>query len=203
LKENLFAEYIFNKFDSKYKTRIQVCSCENFTLIKGETDSSDVVSIKDLSIEFSKENEELEIKNTFDLIEYKEKVELKEKFSLVFSNTPNQNNLNYFEVSSFPFGCPIEEKAIFFLFENISQIIPTSYPHNWIRFDISLDDKNQIDFEITDDYINNENDILKSAILDSINLNLEYYINSIKKIDSKVFFEPRQNLFSLKGLEII
>ena len=203
MKENLFSEFILNKFDVKYKTRIQVCVCENFTIIKGETESEDVISVKDLTSEFSKEYEEFEIKNTFDLINYKEKVESLTKISLIFSEVPNIENLNYFQVSSFPFGCPIEEKAVFLLFENITQIIPSVYPYNWIKFDVLIDENNQIDFQVFDDYINNENDVLRSAILDSVNLNLEYYVEQLKKLESNFLFEERNNIFSLKMLEII
>ena len=46
-----------------------------------------------------------------------------------------------------------------------------------------MDENNNIDFEIEDNYINNQNNILKSSILDNFDFNLQNFENETKKMD--------------------
>lgn len=184
--ENLFAEYILSKIEDGYESRLEVCGCQNFVLVKGETESKEILSIQKISEEFSEKYPDFQIKNTIDLIEYKSKIESKSDYKFIFlkESTPSIDINNYFNVSSFPYGYSFSEgKSIYFYFKYITQNIPTSYPYTWIKYDIKVSETGKVDFTIEDDFINNENDCLKSVILDVFDFNMTEFQSEAKKMD--------------------
>jgi hypothetical protein len=195
--ENLFSEYIINNIDSKYNSKIEVVNCNNFVIVKGETESESLISIQKLSEKFSEKNPKYKIKNTIDLIEYKSKIESTFDYKFVFfkDSIPNLNQSNYFSSSSFPFGYSwAEGKSLYFYFKYITNKIPSSYPFNWISYDIKISETGKIDFDISDDYLNNQNDVLKSAILDLFNFNISEFESEAKKMDLELMIlNPSQD----------
>lgn len=184
--ENLFSEFILNNINPKFNSKIEVISCENFTIVKGETESETILSLQKLSEDFSEKNPEFKIKNTIDLLSYKSKLtpESNYKFTFFKNSIPSQNSLNYFSTSNFPFGYSLGEgKSIYYYFNHITNAIPVSYPFNWITYSITISDVGKIDFEIEDDYINNSDDVLKSAILDVFDFNITKFQDDVKKMD--------------------
>ena len=195
--ENLFSEHILNNIDSKYNSKFEVISCDNFTIIKGETDSESLISVQKLSEEFSEKYPEYKIKNTIDLINYKLKLDstFEYKFTFFKDGVPEPIGLNYFNSSSFPFGYSWGEgKSIYFYFKYITNKIPPSYPFNWITYNIKINDLGKIDFSIEDDYINNEDDVLKSVILDLFDFNIMEFESEAKKMDlEQMILNPSHN----------
>jgi hypothetical protein len=184
--ENLFAEFILSKIDEKYNSKIEVCSCVNFTIVKGETESEEILSIQKISEEFSEKYKDHKIKNTIDLLEYKSKLDSTFEYKFIFykESFPEKNNINYFKLSSAPFGYSWNEgKSLYFYFKHITNLIPTSYPYTWINYNVLISETGKVDFTIQDDYINNQDDVLKSAILDAFEFNISEFLVDAKKMD--------------------
>jgi hypothetical protein len=184
--ESLFAEFILSKIDNKYNSKIEICSCDNFTIVKGETESEEILSIQKISEEFYEKYPDYRIKNTIDLLEYKSKLQSKFDYTFTFykDSVPEIDISNYFKLSSFPFGYSLSEgKSIYFYFKYITNKIPPTYPFNWIKYKIKISDSGKIDFDIEDDYINNQDNILKSVILDVFNFNIMEFESEAKKMD--------------------
>jgi len=199
--ENLFSEYILKNIDSKYSSKIEVVNCDNFAIVKGETESETIISIQKLSEEFSEKYPEYKIRNTIDLIDYKSKLSFpfEYKFTFFKDNIPTINESNYFRTSSFPYGYSWSEgKSLYFYFKHITNKIPTSYPFNWITYDIKISETGKIDFNISDDYINNQDDVLKSIILDVFDFNITEFESEAKKMDlEQIILNPNYSEFLL------
>lgn len=90
---NLMADYIMNKIGIDNKTKIQVIDCENFFVVKGKTESKDVINLSEIISEFcQKYSDKLgdrKISHTIDLIEYDTKLDTGKKISFTFHNTEN------------------------------------------------------------------------------------------------------------------
>lgn len=184
--ESLFAEFILSKIEKKYNSKIEICSCINFTIVKGETESEEILSIQKISEEFSEKNPDFKIKNTIDLLEYKSKLDSNFDYTFTFykDSIPEIDTSNYFKLSLFPFGYSWNEgKSLYFYFKHITNKIPTSYPFNWITYKIKISELGKIDFDIEDDYINNQDNVLKSVILDVFNFNISEFEFEAKKMD--------------------
>lgn len=182
-KENLFAEFLLKKFAEESETNLQVCTCENFSIIKGYTTSPDVLPINKIIDEFNEKYPDHTFKNTIDLIDYKDSLETKETISFTFSHKFPELHSTFFSVSDFPFGCSSFDKTLYFYFKCIFEKIPTEYPFDWINFKITKIDKFNIDFEISDNYDSDSDGKLKSLILDSFDFNLEKFYLDLKKMD--------------------
>lgn len=182
-KENLFAEFLLKKFAEGSETNLQVCTCENFSIIKGYTTSPDVLPINKIIDEFNEKYPDHTFKNTIDLIDYKDSLETKETISFTFSHKFPELNSNFFSISDFPFGCSTVEKTLYFYFKNIFNKIPSEFPFDWIEFKITIIDKFKIEFDISDNYHSDSDGELKSLILDSFDLNIEKFHLDLKKMD--------------------
>lgn len=195
--ESLFSEYILSSVETKYNSKFEVVSCNNFTVIKGETESESLISVQKLSEEFSEKYPEYKIKNTIDLIDYKSKLDSTFDYTFTFfkDGVPSPNLSNYFSTSSFPFGYSWSEgKSIYFYFKYITNKIPPTYPFNWITYNVKISDSGKIDFTIEDDYINNEDDVLKSVILDLFDFNITEFESEAKKMDlEQMILNPSHN----------
>lgn len=181
-KLNLFSEFILSKYKSK-DTIIEVCDCQNFIIIKGFSTDSDILSMQSVANEFSQKYEKYTIKSTIDLIEYKTELSSPKKFTFFFGQKSYKED-SLFSTSNFPYGYSNRQgKLLYFYFKHIVDRIPPNYPFTWIRFDVVISDKNEIDFTIEDDYLNNHGDVLKSSILDSFNFNLIEFESILNKMD--------------------
>lgn len=203
-KENLFAEFLLKKFQENSETKLQVCSCDNFSVIKGETTSSDVLSVNKIAEEFSEKYPEHAIKNTIDLIDYKEKLEPSESLNLCFRKHNIFEHTQYFSFSDFPFGNSTIDRTIYFYFKSIFEKIPPTYPFDWIEFRIKKLEKFNLDFEIVDNYNSDYGGSLKSSILDSFDFNLERLNSVIKKMDLETYvLNPLNNNIEIDSKDFI
>ena len=77
---NLFADYILSKFDKSENTIIQVTDCENFVVVNGQTNSSKLVDMNELKVEFIEKFKDLmgslkiESINLIDIIKYEQEI---------------------------------------------------------------------------------------------------------------------------------
>ena len=114
---------------------------------------------------------------------------LSETYEFVFYNSPNLNSIyenenSLFTLSDFPWGSSWNQgKLLYFYFKFITHKIPPSYFFDILKYKVVVSSDNQIDFTIEDNLINNQNDVLKSAILDCFDFNLHEFETHAKKMD--------------------
>ena len=77
---NLFADYILSKFEKSENTIIQVTDCENFVVVNGQTNSSKLVDMNQIKIEFIQKFKdlidvlEMSSLNVIDIIKYEQEI---------------------------------------------------------------------------------------------------------------------------------
>lgn len=191
-KLNLLSEFILKKYKSK-DTLVEICDCQNFIIVKGFTTESEVIPLNSVVSEFSQKYEQYPIKSTIDLIEYKSDLSSPKKFKFFFGKKLHKED-SLFSTSVFPYGYSNSQgKLLYFYFKHIVDRIPTNYPFTWIIFNVEVSEKNEIDFTIEDDYLNNNEDILKSAILDCFDFNLTDFESILNKMDlEKYILNPSE-----------
>ena len=186
---NLYVNFLLDFIPSNSNSVLEVCDCNNFMVVKGQTSHSELINLNHVNLKFEEKYPNIKSKNTIDLIEYDVKMDTKKKYEFIFHNTPNlsqpyDDNNSMFTLSDFPWGYSWSQgKLLYFYFKHITYKIPNTYPFNWIKYSVSVDENNNIDFEIEDNYINNQNNILKSSILDNFDFNLQNFENETKKMD--------------------
>jgi hypothetical protein len=206
-KLNLLAEFILKKYKSD-QTLIEICDCENFIVVKGFSTEPEVISLSSVVSEFSEKYEQFSINRTIDLIEYKSDLSSPKKFTFFFSKEYN-NSSNLFNFSQFPYGYSNGQgKLLYFYFKHIVDRIPSSYPFTWIKFNVQISKENEIDFTVEDDYLNNNNNVLKSAILDCFDFNLIEFESILNKMDLEKYIlnpseQPQLDNISVKDFIII
>jgi hypothetical protein len=187
-------------------TKIQVCICDNFIVVKGETSSKDIINLSKILEDFHQKYTEVKsTKNIIDLIEYNVKLTWSNSINFQFNNQENcgvkifDDERDYFSISSFPYGYSFsQDRLLYYYFKKIVYSIPSSYPFNKISFLVTKEN-NKIDFTITDDYLNNQNDCLKSIILDLYDFDLVSFGKEIKKMDLDVeLLNPQDDIEFLK-----
>lgn len=202
----LLADFIMKELGIDKDTKIQVCICDNFIIVKGETSSKEILNLSKVLENFYKKYSNLETsKNIIDLIEYDKKVLQKNRIKLDFINESNcslrtvEDEGDFFSLSYFPYGYSLShDRLIYYYFKKIVYSIPSSYPFNRISFLVTKENE-KIDFTITDDYLNNKNDCLKSIILDLYDFDLVSFKNEIKKMDLDVeLLNPQEDIEFLK-----
>jgi hypothetical protein len=200
IKLNLFSEFILNKFNG-LDTEIQLCDCGNFTLVKGQTKSDVIVSIKDCAEEFSEKFKEYQIKNTIDLIEYKNSIENRTEFCFSYKKNDKLKNTFYYNFSSFPYGFSMNQgKLLFFYFHLIYEKLPSNYLYEELYFDVNIDENNKVLFKVIKD--NQEDENMKSLIEDCFSFNLKEIEEYIKEMDlEKLILNPNHKLFSDFNIE--
>jgi hypothetical protein len=196
-----------NEIGLNLNTRIQVSSCENFSVVKGETNSKEILNLNDILEKFYTKYTSLErkVKNIIDLIEYGKEIKNLSKQTFTYSNSKNcrmvikDEDDHYFSRSYFPYGFSLNQnRSLYYYFKNIVYNIPTSYPFTKIKFLITIDEE-KIDFEIEDDYLNNEDNCLKSSILDSFDFNYKKLELDLKGFDlSTELFETEIEIDVIK-----
>lgn len=77
---NLFADYILSKFEKSENTIIQVTDCETFVVVNGQTNSSKLVDMNQIKIEFIQKFKdlidvlEMSSLNVIDIIKYEQEI---------------------------------------------------------------------------------------------------------------------------------
>lgn len=193
-KLNLFSEFILSKLENS-NSEIQLSDCTNFISIKGMTDSKELISIKDCVEEFNAKYIDYQIRNTIDLLEYKDKIPVRNKYQFDFTNFSLENNISYFDYSEFPFGFSISQgKLIYFYFRMIVEKLPPDYLYKYLRFNVEMTEKGEINFNLYRDF--NEDEKLSSVIRDCFDFNIKSIENIVKKMDlEKLILNPNINMF--------
>ncbi len=193
-KLNLFSEFILSKLENS-NSEIQLSDCTNFISIKGMTDSKELISIKDCVEEFNAKYIDYQIRNTIDLLEYKDKIPVRNKYQFDFTNFSLENNISYFDYSEFPFGFSISQgKLIYFYFRMIVEKLPPDYLYKYLRFNVEVAEKGEINFNLYRDF--NEDEKLSSVIRDCFDFNIKSIENIVKKMDlEKLILNPNINMF--------
>jgi hypothetical protein len=186
---NLYVNFLLESLPSNVESFFEVCDCNNFVVVKGETTHTEVINLIDLNKKFEEKYPETNLKSTIDLINYNTDFENKRTYEFIFYNTPNlnsneENKNSLFTLSEFPWGSSWNQgKLLYFYFKLITYKIPSTYLFDWLKYKVSITSDNQIDFTIEDNFVNNQNDVLKSAILDCFDFNLHEFEKHAKKMD--------------------
>jgi len=200
-KLNLLSEFILKKYESK-QTFVEICDCQNFMIVKGFTTETEVIPLNSVVEEFSQKYEQYPIKSTIDLIEYKSDLSSPKKFTFFFGKELHED-ISLFTTSKFPYGYSNSQgKLLYFYFKHIVDRIPSSYPFTWIKFNVEVSDKNEINFTIEDDYLNNNGDILKSAILDSFDFNLIEFESILNEMDLEKYILNPSDITLLDNISV-
>ena len=186
---NLYVNFLLDSLPKEVEGFFQVCDCKNFIVVKGDTSHTEVINLNDLNKKFEEKYPTFKIKNTIDLINYDIKSEIKKTYNFKFYNTNNlkdehQTNDSLFTLSDFPWGCSWSRgKLLYFYFKFITYKIPTTYVFDWIKYKVEIDESGKLEFEVYDNFLNNQNNVLKSAILDCFDFNLHEFELFAKKMD--------------------
>ena len=210
---NLLSDFILSKIPSIEESIIQIADCNNFYIIKGKTTYStplDINKIKDEFIEkFKSKIDTIKLTNTIDLIEYDYKLDKKEELSFTYHNTVNcsyhyqqiesynnKNSLSYdydfflknisdddnlIFLSSFPHGYSLNQGRLLYYYGK------NTYPVTSLTFNMSTkqNDGEQI-FSVLNNFSNEFDEDLKSAILDMFDFDMIWLEKCIKKVDWSV-----------------
>lgn len=186
---NLYVNFLLDNLPSECESFFEVCDCKNFMVVKGNTSHTEIMNLNDLGRKFEEKYPNVKIKNTIDLISYDSKFDKEKNYNFTFYNT-NNLTVNYkhydslFTLSDFPWGCSWSQgKLLYFYFKFITYKIPTSYVFDWINYKVNVDESGKLNFEVYDNFLNNENNILKSSILDCFDFNLHEFHIYAKKMD--------------------
>lgn len=193
-KLNLFSEFILSKLENS-NSEIQLSDCTNFISIKGMTDSKELVSIKDCVEEFNTKYVDYQIRNTIDLLEYKETIPVRTNYRFEFTNIISENNISYFDYSEFPFGFSLSQgKLLYFYFKMIVEKLPSDYIYKCLRFNVEITERGETNFTMYRDF--HEDEKLTSIIKDCFDFNIKSIEDIVKKMDLEQFIlNPSVNIF--------
>ena len=186
---NLYVNFLLDSLPKEVESFFQVCDCKNFIVVKGDTSHTEVLNLNDINKKFEEKYPTLKIKNTIDLINYDIKPETKKIYNFKFYNTNNlkdeyQINDSLFTLSEFPWGSSWSQgKLLYFYFKFITYKIPTTYVFDWIKYKVEIDESGKLEFDVYDNFLNDQNNVLKSAILDCFDFNLHEFEDLAKKMD--------------------
>jgi hypothetical protein len=209
---NLFADFILSKIPHNKHSIIQVADCINFFVIKGKTSYGDLLNMGEILDEFkTKINlpDGRKLTHTIDLIEYNVEMNESEKIIHSYYNTKNcsynhtqienfisdgdncygsdyfpnpiNDNTNLIVTSEFPHGYSLSQGRLFYYYgKYIMYNIPTNYPVVELTMCISKDEEK---FFVYDGYYKNEDNRLRSAILDMFDFDMTWIESELKKVD--------------------
>jgi hypothetical protein len=202
---NLLADFILSKISHEENTIIKIVDCGNFLVIKGKTSSKEVLFLPSIISEFNEKfNQSSKLTHTIDLIEYDSDLEqVKSLEHLYHNNTPNcsyhYSEVENFDssvekdemiyVSSFPHGYSLSQgRLLYYYGKKIFYNIPANYPITSMKFTLTTErnSENEIDILVYDEFFKSEDEILRSAILDTFDFNMDGLKNEIKKVDWSV-----------------
>lgn len=199
---NLLADFILSKIPENNHTIIKVADCENFFVVKGKTTSKEILNLSELVSEFISKFDNIlknkKITHTIDLIEYDSKIEEVTKIKQTFHQSTNncsysksdvesiekENDLIY--ISSFPHGYSLSQgRLLYYYGKKIFYSIPSNYPVDSLTFTLSTEKTSDGEplFSIYDEFHKEEDNVLKSAILDVFNFDMSKVEKEIKKVE--------------------
>lgn len=209
---NLLADFILEKLGETDSTQIKVIDVENFLIIKGITSSKEILNLSNVTSEFEKKYSEIlegrKVSKTIDLIKYDFSLVDCTHLTKTFFNTTNcsynhhqiddfkkKNQTfdydfiskeiseeNLFYVSEFPHGYSLNQgRLLFYFMKKIFYSLPSNYPFTSLT--MTLDTNSEEFIDVFDNFSQCKDEVLKSAILDCVNLNLEKFKSKISKID--------------------
>lgn len=211
---NLLSDFIMEKIGKDISTIIQVIDCENFLVVKGKSNSKDMLNLKLVMNQFKEKYDtvigERKLTHTIDLIEYDKEMNECKNLTFTFHNSQNcsyhssqiseflnngvsvdyvshpkklsEENFSY--ASDFPFGYSLNQgRGLYYYLKKIYYSIPTNYLVDSLIFDLNLEKENEEILNVFDVYRQDTDDILKSAILDSVDFNIKDLESSMKCFD--------------------
>jgi hypothetical protein len=175
-------------------------------------DPLNISEIKDEFIsKFSEFIGDRKITNTIDLIEYNSKLSKLDSFSFTYYNSDNcsyhqkqidkfteDSSLSYqydylikplsdndslIYCSEFPYGYSFDQgRLLYYYGKHIVYNIPPTYPFKNLTLTF-LEESNNYDINVYDNFSEDYDDNLKSAILDTFDFDMNWLENEIKKVD--------------------
>jgi hypothetical protein len=210
LNVNLIADFIVQNIPKEESTIIQIVDCQNFYVVKGKTSSKNLLDLPKLFEEYQKKFKEFLpekiTNNSIDLIEYDCDLKPSNDINLTLYNTENCS-YSYQQISKeknekesmivcseFPHGFSLNQgRSLYYYFKNILYSIPTNYIFTSLTFDFK---KNKsIELKVFNNFFteSDEDETLKSAILDCFDFDTNEIDNKIKKVE---WFEELTNPLS-------
>lgn len=202
---NLLSDFIVSKIPHEESSIIKVVDCENFFVIKGKTTSKEILFLPNIISEFNQKfSLGSELTHTIDLIQYDSDLKEVNNITHTFhNNTPNcsfhykevedfetmveENDMVF--VSSFPHGYSLNQgRLLYYYGKKIFYNIPPNYPITSLKLKITNQKNSEGEFEIEvfDEFFKSEDEVLRSAILDVFDFNMESIEKEIKKVDWSV-----------------
>lgn len=210
---NLFADFILSKIPHTEETIITVSDCKNFMLIKGVTTYEEILDLHLITNEFNeKYNPVFPVSHTIDLIEYGSKLSEVNTLRFTLHKSDNcsyhkkqiesfkKNEMSYdfdyepieltdeplLTTSEFPHGYSLNQGRLLYLYgKHIFYSIPSTYPISTLSFTLSTrkNDEGENIIRVFDPIKEEEDKLLKSAILDVFDFNLAWLSSEMKKVD--------------------
>jgi hypothetical protein len=210
---NLFADFILSKIPQNEETIITVSDCKNFMVIKGITTYKEILDIPLLTNEFNeKYSPSFPISHTIDLIEYGSNMSKIDTLRFTLHKSENcsyhknqielfvSNSSSYgFEyepievgddlliiTSEFPHGFSLNQGRLLYLYgKHIFYSIPSNYPTSSLSFTLSTqkNDEDENIIKIFNPIKQDDDEILKSAILDVFDFDMSWISSEMKKVD--------------------
>lgn len=209
---NLFADFILSKIPHNKHSVIQVADCINFFVIKGKTSYNDVLNMSEILEEFKtkfKFAESKKLTHTIDLIEYDVEMSSTEHTIQTYYNNDNcsynhtqtenfisddtksysndyypnkiDDDANLIICSEFPHGYSLSQGRLFYYYgKYIMYNIPSNYPVVELTMGICKDEDK---FFVYDGFYKNEDNRLRSAILDMFDFDMTWLESELKKVD--------------------
>ena len=203
---NLFADFLVMKIGHEKKTIIEIIDLENFIVIKGKTNSDEILNIKELKDIFLEQYQSdffsKRLNNTIDLLDYEVEMsdcesiditlhnsdncyfsqEIINKKNFPFSEKLNPNKFSY--RSTFPHGYSLNQGRILYYYaKHITYSFPTNIPFREIHLKICKRKNLSEFFDVKLDYEIDTNESIKSAILDSFDFEMGWIEKELKKMD--------------------
>lgn len=210
---NCLANFIVDKIGDNYSSIIRVFDFENFIILKGKTNSKEILNLNEVLIEFDEKyknvSEFSKIKNTIDLIEYDCEIKELDKLSLTLYNSDkcdyHYNQIDLFKEndtsndfcsvvsiiedesvsqSQFPYGYSFNQgKSLYFFIKKIFYSLPSNYPFTSLNISVDVDKKENF-IKVFNLFNQDYDEIIESAILDSLDFNIQQVTEKMKKMDS-------------------
>jgi hypothetical protein len=210
---NLFADFILSKIPQNEETIIMISDCKNFMVIKGITTYKEILDIPLLTNEFNeKYTPSFPVSHTIDLIEYGSNMSKVEtlKFTLhksencsyhksqIESFTSNVNSYGFeyepveisddllIVTSEFPHGYSLNQGRLLYLYgKHIFYSIPSNYPVSSLLFTLSTEKNEEEEnmIRIYNPSKDEDDEILRSAILDVFDFDMSWLSSEMKKVD--------------------
>jgi hypothetical protein len=181
---NLFADYILEKIGKNTSTKIEVIDCVNLVIVKGKTNSKEVLDIKKIVSEFNEKFDtilgENKIKNTIDLIDYDLELPDVKKLQITLHNSDNCS-FNSIQIDQYKKS----ENSLDFYYipmevENNNLSFTSSFPHGY-----SLNQGRSLYYLAKIMYYSIPSNYYVDSMSFIIDLNSKEEENQIKIIDSK------------------